>query len=49
VYAEIGRELRSQYLVSYYAEDPGADSFRRVRVETIDRDLDVRTIAGYMR
>jgi Ca-activated chloride channel homolog len=49
VYAEIGRELRSQYLVSYYAENPQAETFRRVRVETIDEDLDVRTIAGYMR
>lgn len=49
VYAEIGRELRSQYLVSYYAENPEAETFRRVRVETTDPDLDVRTIAGYMR
>ena len=49
VYAEIGRELRSQYLLTYYADDPQAETFRRIRVETTDPDLDVRTIAGYVR
>lgn len=49
VYREIGEELRSQYLLAYYAEDPASERFRRVRVETVDPDLDVRTIAGYMR
>ncbi|MFP3941884.1 MAG: VWA domain-containing protein [Thermoanaerobaculia bacterium] len=49
VYREIGRELRSQYLLAYYSEDLPEETFRRVRVEAADPDLEVRTIAGYFR
>ncbi|HSL82976.1 MAG TPA: VWA domain-containing protein, partial [Thermoanaerobaculia bacterium] len=49
VYDEIGRELRSQYLLTYYSEDLPEATYRRVRVEAVDPDLTVRTIAGYFR
>lgn len=49
VYGEIGRELRSQYLLTYYSEDPPEETYRRVRVEVVDPELEVRTIAGYFR
>ena len=49
VYGEIGRELRSQYLLTYYSEDLPEATYRRVRVEAVDPDLTVRTIAGYFK
>ena len=49
VYAEIAEELRSQYLLAYYAEDLPEETFRRVRVEAVEKDLSVRTIAGYFK
>jgi Ca-activated chloride channel family protein len=49
VYREIGDELRSQYLLTYYSEDLPEATFRRVRVEAVQPGLEVRTIAGYYR
>jgi Ca-activated chloride channel family protein len=49
VYGEIGRELRSQYLLTYYSEDLPEATYRRVRVEAVDPALRVRTIAGYFK
>ena len=49
VYDEIADELRSQYLLTYYSEDLPEETFRRVRVEAVDPDLEVRTLAGYFR
>ena len=49
VYREIGEELRSQYLLTYYSEDLPEATFRRVRVEAVQPGLEVRTIAGYFR
>jgi VWFA-related protein len=49
VYREIGDELRSQYLLAYYSGDLPETTFRRVRVEAVRPDIEVRTIAGYFR
>ncbi|MEM9558487.1 MAG: VWA domain-containing protein [Acidobacteriota bacterium] len=49
VYAQIERELRSQYLVAYASNAPSGDSdeYREVEVEVRDGDLKARTLAGY--
>ncbi len=49
IYAEIEKELRSQYLVSYYARDLGGDRWRRVTVEVDEAGAVARTLAGYFR
>lgn len=48
VYAEIERELRSQYLLTYYPEDPPeGGSWRDVDVEVEGDGLEPRTLSGY--
>jgi VWFA-related protein len=49
VYAEIERELRSQYLVAYNSDRPSSASaeFREVEVRVRDGKLSARTIRGY--
>ena len=49
IYAEINRELRSQYLVAYTStSDKPADELRKVEVEvSADVRVRVRTINGY--
>ncbi|MEM6456228.1 MAG: VWA domain-containing protein, partial [Acidobacteriota bacterium] len=50
VYDAIENELRSQYLLAYYAEDGGAGAagdWRRVRVEVDRPGLKPRTLTGY--
>lgn len=49
IYDEIGNELRSQYLLTYYSRDLPEETWRRVRVEVTDRQLQARTVAGYWR
>jgi Ca-activated chloride channel family protein len=49
VYAEILRELRSQYLVAYYPKANELDVWRRVEVEVKGKDkgYKARTLSGY--
>ncbi|MEM9596833.1 MAG: VWA domain-containing protein, partial [Acidobacteriota bacterium] len=48
VYAEIERELRSQYLIAYNSDqDASQEAFRRVEVTVQDGKLEARTIGGY--
>ncbi len=49
VYREIGRELRNQYLLTYYSKDLPEETWRRVKVEMTNPDLRARTIAGTYR
>ncbi len=49
VYREIGRELRNQYLLTYYSKDLPEETWRRVKVEMVDPNLEARTIAGTYR
>lgn len=45
---EISQELRSQYIVAYYPTDTAANGgFRKIKVETEQKDLKVLTRAGY--
>lgn len=45
---QISEELRSQYIVAYYPSNTTADgTFRKVKVETTDKDLHTLTRAGY--
>ena len=47
-YAEIERELRSQYLVAYSSDKAGEPGqFHEVEVEVKDGKLKARTIRGY--
>lgn len=48
-YAEIERELRSQYILSYYTEASSKDhKYRTVEVTVSRPDLKVRTIRGFI-
>lgn len=48
IYAEINRELRTQYLLAYTSSSEGpADELRRVSVEVNRPKVKVRTITGY--
>lgn len=47
VYEEIERELRSQYLLTYYPSSGGNSRWRSVDVEVIDKELEPRTLSGY--
>lgn len=48
VYAEIERELRAQYKISYQSSNNKADgSFRNVQVKLAERGMEARTISGY--
>jgi len=49
VYREIGEELQSQYLLAYYSRDLPEETWRRVKVETVDSGLKTRTITGTYR
>ena len=49
VYAEIGEELRSQYVVGYYSTDTGGKEWRDVEVDVAKPGYKARTIAGYYR
>lgn len=49
VYAEIGEELRSQYVVGYYSADTGGKEWRNVEVDVARPGFKARTIAGYYR
>ncbi|MFZ0213285.1 MAG: VWA domain-containing protein [Candidatus Acidiferrales bacterium] len=45
---QISEELRSQYIVAYYPSNTTADgTFRKVKVETTDKDLHTLARAGY--
>jgi VWFA-related protein len=47
VYRTVRQELDSQYLLTYYPEPNGDDSFRHVQVEVRRPGLEVRSVAGY--
>lgn len=47
VYQEILRELRSQYLLTYYPRDAAPEVWRKVDVELKKRGLRARTVSGY--
>jgi Ca-activated chloride channel family protein len=49
IYAQIDDELRSQYLVGYYARDTDEDRWRSVRIEVDAPGARARTVAGYFR
>ncbi len=49
VYRDIEEELRSQYLISYYAQDFGGNRWRRVTVEVREPGAEARTLSGYFR
>src|SRR6516225_88844 len=45
---QISEELRSQYTLGYYSTNTARDgSYRKIRVETTRKDLDVLTRRGY--
>ena len=45
---QISQELRSQYIVAYYPTDTSANGgFRKIKVDTEQKDLKVLTRAGY--
>lgn len=45
---EISEELRSQYTLGYYPSNSAQDGkFRKVKVETVDKDMKVLTRKGY--
>ena len=47
-FQEISEELRSQYTLGYYSTNPARDgSYRKIKVETMQKDLDVLTRRGY--
>jgi VWFA-related protein len=47
VYAEILRELRSQYLLAYYPKANELDVWRKVDVEVKEKSYKARTLSGY--
>ena len=47
VYAQIQRDLRSRYLLTYQSSLTSGDEFRTIDVEVVDRDFEVRTLRGY--
>jgi Ca-activated chloride channel family protein len=49
IYAQIDDELRSQYLLGYYARDTDEDRWRSVRIEVDAPGARARTVAGYFR
>jgi VWFA-related protein len=47
-FAQISEELRSQYTLGYYPTNTAKDGrFRKVKVETANKDLRVLTRKGY--
>ena len=45
---QISEELRSQYTLGYYSSNPTRDGgYRKVKVDTTRKDLDVLTRRGY--
>jgi Ca-activated chloride channel family protein len=46
IYEQIGRELRSQYRISYQSTGRGG-GFRRIEAETSRQGVELRTITGY--
>lgn len=46
-YAEIEKELRSQFLLAYNSDQGGKQGFREVKVEVQGGKLEARTIRGY--
>lgn len=49
VYNEISDELRSQYVLGYYAEESDQPQWRRIRVDIAQPGLVARTAAGHYR
>jgi len=47
VYADILRELRSQYLLTWYPKDSAPEIWRKVEVEVKKRGYQARTVSGY--
>lgn len=47
VYQTILRELRSQYLLTYYPRDTAPEVWRKVAVELKKRGFQARTVSGY--
>lgn len=45
--SDLGRELHSQYLISYNPNNKGEAGFHSIRVEVTRRGLEVRTRTGY--
>jgi VWFA-related protein len=47
-FTQISEELRSQYTIGYYSTNPARDgSYRKIKVEATQKDLDVLTRRGY--
>jgi len=45
---QISEELRSQYTVGYYSSNPARDgTYRKIRIESTRKDVDVLTRKGY--
>lgn len=49
VYGAIARELKRQYLISFYSEGTGRDTWARLRLESTRDDIDFRIPRGYFR
>ena len=47
-FKKIEEELRSQYTISYTPTNPFDGTYRKVRVETVDKKYKARTRAGYV-
>ncbi|MDO8515855.1 MAG: hypothetical protein Q7S28_01240 [bacterium] len=47
VYQSINRELRSQYLLTYYSTST-SKTWRKVEVKATKPDISIRTIRGYL-
>jgi hypothetical protein len=48
IYAEIDRELRTQYLLAYTSSSERApDQLRKIEVDLTQKKYKVRTISGY--
>lgn len=47
VYAQIQRDLRSRYLLTYQSSAPVGEGFRAIEVQVADRDFEVRALRGY--
>ena len=47
VYRRIAQELRQQYLMVFYSESSGSDTWHSLRVEPVDRRLSIRAPRGY--
>jgi Ca-activated chloride channel family protein len=49
IYDQIDEELRSQYVLGYYASDEGDGRWKSIRIEVDEPGVRARTVAGYFR